>query len=416
MQYTEKEVYACQLLHYLVTQQQYQLVRVQNQKNDHWLMNASNKEYPVICISCEYFTDISIDEAYIRNVHRAILDVIGREGKLLILNTNESSENLEKEFADQMVVLPQKEMSENIQKSLPGIELVLHGVEDSQTECATLTKEIEEYEIHQRRGKRRKMNIRMPKITAGIIILCFVVFLFSQAMMVYFQDLTTGVIASGAYYKMSVVAMQEYWRILTTGLLHFDVFHLLINAYALFTVGLMCEKLYKPLHYLLIFFVSLCVGSLFAFIADGNIVSVGMSAGILGLTASFVVVLVENHSIRLPVVRNSVMRLIFLNLLLTMMPNVSWIGHIGGFISGGFLGVMLVHSERWKSLRMNTGISFIALLFCLAFFATQVTSVEPMDKETDKILIDGFENAGWSDYAEQMRQSFGIIYEGEKAK
>lgn len=260
------------------------------------------------------------------------------------------------------------------------------------------------------------MNIRVPKITAGIIGICFVVFILSQFLMVYFQDLTTGVIASGAYYKMMVVAMQEYWRIFTTGFLHFDIFHFLINAYAIFTVGLMCEKLYKPWQYLLIFGASLSVGNLFAFIADGNIVNVGMSAGILGLTAALIAVLVENLSIRLPVVRNSVMRLIFLNLLLTMMPNVSWIGHIGGFLTGGFLGVILIQNKQWKTLRMNTAISFMALLVCLVFFSLRVHLVEPMDKETDKIIITGFENAGWTGYADQLKENFAIIYEGESAK
>lgn len=416
MSYTMSDVYAYQMLHYLITRYQYQMVRIQNQKNDFWLMNQANPDYPVICISNQQINDLTIDEAYLRNVHRAILDVIGREGKLLSLNTNASSTMMDKDYMIQLLALPRELKHYDLLHTFNAIEQVPHDVEDPQNECATLTKLLEEYEGTQIHKNKRRLRFKIPKITAGIAIVCSVYFLLIQALMLYFGDLPTGIIAGGAYYKMSVVAMGEYWRILTTGFLHFDIFHLFVNIYTLFHVGMVCEKLYPPKQYLTIFISSLWIGNLFAFIADGNIVNVGISAGIFGLTASFLVVLIENQSIRLPIVRSNFLRLLFLIILLTMMPNTSFIAHLGAIVVGGFLGILFLRNQRWKTLRINTFVSFSALLACVVFFAARVQRVEPVDKEMDNAVIRGFETAGWSGYVERMKDKFQVIYEREMAK
>lgn len=416
MQYTMKDVYAYQLLHYLITQYQYQMVRIQNQKNDFWLMNPAISEYPVICITHENYSDIPVDEGYLRNVHRAILDVIGREGKLLILNTNQESVMFEKDFMIQLLAVPSTLNDHNLLQTFSGINQIPHQVEDPQTECASLTRLLEEYETSQSQKGKRRLKIKIPKVTAGIAIVCFIYFLIVQGLTIYFQNLPASIIAGGAYYKMHVVATAEYWRIFTTGFLHFDIFHLFVNLYTLFSIGLVCEKLYSLKQYLMIFLGSLFIGNLFAFIADGNVVNVGISAGIFGVMAAFIIVLVENQSIRLPIVRRSVSRLLFLIILLTMMPNTSFMADIGATITGAFLGFMFTGNARWKNLRKHTTISFSVLLVCLVFFASRVYRVEPVDKEMDTTLIQGFEKVGWNVYAEQMKEKFQIIYEREMAE
>ena len=50
MQISEYDLFAYQLLHYLVVQQHYRIVRVQQHKEDLWLMNENHKVYPVIRI------------------------------------------------------------------------------------------------------------------------------------------------------------------------------------------------------------------------------------------------------------------------------------------------------------------------------------------------------------------------------
>lgn len=406
LQYTKSDVYAYQLLHYFITRYQYQMVRIQNQKKDFWLLNPAHAQYPVICISDETY----VDEMYLRNVHRAILDAVEREGKLLLLNTNSSSTAFDREY---VVQYPVPDAMKDIASAanFSGIEQAVFDVEDRQSECASLMRSLEEYEAQQLKKVRRNMRIRTPKVTAGIGILCIIGFAAVQACVMYFDDLATGLIASGAYYKMSVVAMKEYWRIFTTGFLHVDIFHLLMNLSVLYSIGVLCEKLYKPLHYAAIFLLSMWIGNMFAFCADGNILNVGIGGGIFGLTAAYFTALAGNGSLRIPAVRNSALRMGLLNLFLMMVPDVSMIGNVGAVAAGGFLGVMLGNAKRWKSLKLHSAISFVLLTVCLAFFAGRIQRVEPLNKELDARIIQGFEEAGWDGYAETMEANFQWMYE-----
>ena len=83
MNYSTNDIYVIQLVNYLVSQADYQIVTVQQQKNDIWMVNAKHDTYPVIRL-CSDPAGIMYDKDYIRQIHRAILDLIQREGTLLI--------------------------------------------------------------------------------------------------------------------------------------------------------------------------------------------------------------------------------------------------------------------------------------------------------------------------------------------
>ena len=84
MQISEYDLFAYQLLHYLVVQQHYRIVRVQQHKDDLWLMNENHQVYPVIRISSSGNAGTFADTDYVRNVHRIILNLMHREGPMLI--------------------------------------------------------------------------------------------------------------------------------------------------------------------------------------------------------------------------------------------------------------------------------------------------------------------------------------------
>ena len=137
----------------------------------------------------------------------------------------------------------------------------------------------------------------------------------------------------------------------------------------------------------------------------------GIGGGIFGLTAAYFTALAGNGSLRIPAVRNSALRMGLLNLFLMMVPDVSMIGNVGAVAAGGFLGVMLGNAKRWKSLKLHSAISFVLLTVCLAFFAGRIQRVEPLNKELDARIIQGFEEAGWDGYAETMEANFQWMYE-----
>ncbi len=47
----------------------------------------------------------------------------------------------------------------------------------------------------------------------------------------------------------------------------------------------------------------------------------------------------------------------------------------------------------------------------LGLFAGRIQRVEPLNKELDARIIQGFEEAGWDGYAETMEANFQWMYE-----
>ena len=54
----------------------------------------------------------------------------------------------------------------------------------------------------------------------------------------------------------SLIAQGEWWRLVTAGFLHAGVFHILMNSWVLFDLGMMAEQTFGTARFLVIYFVS----------------------------------------------------------------------------------------------------------------------------------------------------------------
>ena len=102
MDITIYDLYTMQLLHYLITQYDYTVVKVQQHNEDIWLMNARSQDYPVLRICNKENACTLSDTDYIRNVHRLILNLIHREGPVMILNVHPDSAPIENPLLTQI--------------------------------------------------------------------------------------------------------------------------------------------------------------------------------------------------------------------------------------------------------------------------------------------------------------------------
>jgi rhomboid protease GluP len=78
----------------------------------------------------------------------------------------------------------------------------------------------------------------------------------------------------------------EYWRLLTSMFLHANPLHLLMNAFALHSLGSLVERLSGAWKMLLLYFVTGLFGSLASAAFHQEAVSVGASGAILGLAGA----------------------------------------------------------------------------------------------------------------------------------
>lgn len=415
MQPSVYDIYSYQLLHFFVTKHGYQIVTIKQQREDIWLMNKDNEHYPIIRLSTTDNATTLQNLTYLRQVHRAILDMVQREGKLFILNTNPNSTSIDNDFLVQSTIQPDHCEDELLLSTFPDIDKIPHDVENLQKEYVRISRSLEEMQMSMIRKQRKEMGLlkQIPKLTGTIAIICFVVWLIASMVSYYLESEVLSAILCGAYYKMNVVSMHEYWRLLTAGFLHMDIFHLLMNLMALINVGIACEKNFNKRQYMVILLVSIFTGNLFVFLTEGNLIGLGISGGVFGLLGAFIVTLFHNGSIKHPVVKATVIRLFMINLLISILPGISLFAHLGGFIAGIFLGIIFVESKKWMGIKKHIVISFAILLGFSCGMATRINAVDPLDKNVDRKLLQTVKALGWDDYAQYMQSSYLQFYEKE---
>jgi len=162
----------------------------------------------------------------------------------------------------------------------------------------------------------------------------------------------------------------EPWRIISSMFLHFGIIHVLVNMFALYSLGRPLESYLGPVRFLLLYFICGIAGGLSSLLFNLYTISAGASGAIFGLYgyrlgAEFIGNFNDRDRL-LSVVINFVI-FVVVNALITSQFNVDLSGHLGGCITG--LLVALLH-HRFHVL--TSGISLagaMAVLFASVLFA-----------------------------------------------
>ncbi len=151
------------------------------------------------------------------------------------------------------------------------------------------------------------------------------------------KDIDT-LIKFGALLPLYVRVYHEYYRLLTAVFIHIGMMHLIFNGYALYFFGTQMERLMGSRKFLA-FFLLVGVGANIAtYFLNPNLVSAGASGSLFGLLGAFVYLIQHHTEMITPQGRKSIFQLLGLNLLITLLvPNISVVGHFGGFAIGYFL-------------------------------------------------------------------------------
>jgi rhomboid protease GluP len=134
----------------------------------------------------------------------------------------------------------------------------------------------------------------------------------------------------------------QYWRLLSFGLLHWNVLHIVENAFCLLCLGLIVERRVGAGRLLALFAVA-TVASGFAILLKYQFVtpvgsSVGASGGIFGIMGAALVV-----TVRVPptssLIRFGLWLFPLVGLAVSLLPGVSLAGHVAGLLIGVPFGV-----------------------------------------------------------------------------
>jgi membrane associated rhomboid family serine protease len=151
----------------------------------------------------------------------------------------------------------------------------------------------------------------------------------------------SGAGASSIYSHFALVPVQvahgEWWRLFTSAFLHYGIFHIGLNMYALYVIGPPLEAALGRLRYVVLYVLAGVGGALLS-VALGPIAeqAAGASGAIFGVFGAFYVV-ARHRNIQ----TNGIVVTIVVNLIFTFaISNIDWRAHVGGLVTGGLVAAV----------------------------------------------------------------------------
>jgi membrane associated rhomboid family serine protease len=178
-----------------------------------------------------------------------------------------------------------------------------------------------------------------------------------------------------AYLDLSLtsqsVAGGDWWKLVTNGFMHDpnNIFHLLLNMYALFWLGRMIEPALGHARFLGIYFAALLCGSLGVLLLEPDVRAVGASGAIFGLFGASLV-MARNRNISL--VQTGLLPVLALNLVITFLPgsHIAYGAHLGGLLGGLLAAFAVEELARRRRASLVPGMVFCAVLSVAAIAAS----------------------------------------------
>lgn len=361
------------LIHYFITELDYNPIILQGAENEIWLENLE-LDYKIIRIVSGYIHnkeqmdfDLFKTKRIMKKIKRKTfsfsLNVLS-----IYLDLGENADLRNEKNITSIAIKEEKDLKKylDVTSHFPDITNKLKFTEEGFQLFMKITEDINAKNKNDAQKVEEVFKPKKPIITYILIGLNVFIFLF---MMVSgrFDSLLDRYCVYGP-----LIRLGQYYRLITGTFLHANIFHLLLNMYALYIIGIQLESFLGKGKYTIIYLVSALTGSLLSITFGGNTASVGASGAIFGLMGSLVYFGYHYRVYLGNVMRSQIIPLIVLNLLLGFISvGVDNFAHIGGLIGGTLITVAL--GVKYKSSTFEkingwimTGI-FLAFLFYMAF-------------------------------------------------
>jgi len=371
----DKNVLAMKLLHYFITEKNYNPIILQGVDNEIWLENL-DADCKVIRIVSGY---IHNDEQYDFDVFKTkrIMKKIKR--KTFSFNMNVMSffldmgENVTKDINEDNKLMGIKVSDESdinksdiVKKMFPDLSKKMVYSEDGVELFAKITNDINE---HNRRDADKIEDVfkdKGPYITYILMAINILLYIL-PILLGYYNEIVTNFCMHGPSIRSG-----EYYRLITSCFLHGNIIHLFFNMYALYVIGSQIENYFGRIKYLIIFFVSGVIGNLFSMIFNGNIPSLGASGAIFGLMGALLYFGYHYRVYLGSVLKNQLIPIILLNLGLGfILSGVDNFAHIGGLIGGVMITSSLGVKNKSTTFEKVNGtiitLIFTAIIIYIAF-------------------------------------------------
>ena len=360
---TGKDVVVMNLVHYFITEKNYNPVVVRGVNDEIWLENMKS-DYKLVRIVSHYIhNNEQLNYDYFRTKQ------ISNKLKKKTLSFNMSVLNIYVDLGDNVNISNDDEhfMSVFINKMkdinnkylleiFPDIVEKTGHKEKGMELLFKITDDINKSNVKKNAKLDKLFSKKTPYITYIIIGICFIMFLITG------MGNDTGVLIEYGANLDVLVKNGEYYRLLTSMFLHSGLLHLFFNMYALYIIGPQVESFFGKTKYLIIYLLSGISGSLLSVAFNVNTVSVGASGAIFGLFGALLYFGYNYRGYLGNVIKSQILPVVIINLIFGFISTgVDVAGHIGGLIGGIIVSSVLGSSDE-------KGIDINRIIICLIYF------------------------------------------------
>lgn len=370
-----KNVIVMKLLHYFITEKNYNPIILQGVENEIWLENL-NEDYKVIRIVSGY---IHNDEQFDFDKFKTkrILKKIRKKTLSLKMNVLSIFLNLGDNVTEDLSANPDAlcikvteeediDKNEVLTKVFPDLTKKLSFTERGMELFMKITNDIEKHNQDDAKKVENVFKMKKPIITYSLVIINILMYIIPILFGVY-----ETILDKYSIYGPAVRAGQ-YYRLITGTFIHANIFHLFFNCYALTILGSQLESFLGKPKYLVVYLFSAVIGSLFSVTFAGNYYSIGASGAIFGLMGSLVYFGYHYRVYLGNVIKSQIIPLILMNLGIGfLVPGIDNSAHIGGLLGGALITVALGVKNKSSNFEKINGIVvtilFLAFVIYMAF-------------------------------------------------
>lgn len=370
MEMTNKNIIVMKLIHYFITEKNYNPIILQGIENEIWLENMI-EDYKVIRIVSGYIHNkeqLHFDKfktkRIVRKIKRSTFTFnINVLNIYLDLGENISLKDLENDKKNtNLVIDTEKELEKNkdLKNIFPNINKTLEHKEQGMELFMKITNDINKHNEKDSKRIQKIFSSKVPYITYIIMLINVIIFLLGNLTLSY-----DSILRDYAMYYPAIAEGQIY-RLFTAMFLHADLLHLAFNTYALYIIGKEVESLLGKAKFLTIYLVSGLFSSLLSSLLTQSSASVGASGAIFGLLGALLVFGFYYRVYLGNTIKSEILPIIFINLAIGfMIPGIDNFGHIGGLLGGILITKTLGIDDKSKKLdKIN---SFVIMILTFLF-------------------------------------------------
>lgn len=370
----KKNVITMKLLHYFITEKNYNPIILQGVENEIWLENLE-EDCKVIRIVSSY---IHNDEQFEFDVFktRRILKKIQKKTFSLSMNVMSIFLDMGDNIKENINIDPklmcikvseEKDIKNNtfIKTLFPDLSKKMIYSEKGVELFMKITGDINKHNKDDATRLEKVFKNKVPYITYFLIAVNVIFFVVGNLFGDYYELIELYCVHGPS------VREGQYYRIISGIFLHSGIVHLLLNCYSLYVIGSQVESFLGRIKFSIIYLFSGITGSLLS-MTMSSVASVGASGAIFGLMGALLYFGYHYRVYLGNVLKSQIIPLIILELATGfMMPGIDNGAHIGGLIGGVVSTIGLGVKDKTSTFEKVNGLIisgvFLGFLIYMCF-------------------------------------------------